>query len=582
MKQIPKGWTPTTLGEITKIRRSKINPSEYEDMLFVGLESVEAHTGKAIDIKTTKGLKSSVVLFEKGDLLFSKLRPYLNKVYLATEAGAASAEFIVFQPSPVINQRYLQILLMTKEFIDFTSLISSGDRPRVSYEGISKFKCYIPPLEEQSRILGKIDYMLELSQKALQLLNDARSFIVRFKQELLNSSFKGILTAEWRTKNVLADANKLLMKIEKDKQIAFEDALKVYKCKKSEGITAARPKPPVIPNPITKQQKQYQWTIPRTWTWTQLGTLCFVTKLAGFEYTKFVKYSPTGNLKVLKAENAGIEGFKPTIYSRVHSEQVAHLSRSFLFGGELLISFVGNVGQVALGPEDGDYFLGPNISLSRPYSTDILSQYLELFLRSSNGKKLLLLTAKSVAQSSLSMSNIRSTPVALPPTLEQQQIVNEINQQFERIDRVTKDIISTSELVKKLNESIIARAIVGELVNQNEFETSVKGLISMLKLTEETHKSSSHNQLKRIKSIKMKRKLIDVLLEATDWLSAQEAFTLCGVESNATTEDVEPIYAELRYLDINGYISTNVIRDTKGQKLYDQIKLNKKEYDASK
>ena len=99
----------------------------------------------------------------------------------------------------------------------------------------------------------------------------------------------------------------------------------------------SKPKALTIPDKPNVQQNEKKWNIPKNWIWTQIGTLCFVTKLAGFEYTDYVKYDENGDLPVLKAENAGQLGFKKTMFSMVKTESIKMLTRSQLFGGELII-----------------------------------------------------------------------------------------------------------------------------------------------------------------------------------------------------------------------------------------------------
>lgn len=125
---------------------------------------------------------------------------------------------------------------------------------------------------------------------------------------------------------------------------------------------------------------------PEGWTWLTVDTVGFVTKLAGFEYTKFVKYDPDGDLAVIKAENAGRSGFKRTDFSRVKSSTVANLTRSQLRHGDLLMVFVdAGTGNVARVPDDQPYFLGPNIGMIRIQSHDASPAYMEIFLRSPVG-----------------------------------------------------------------------------------------------------------------------------------------------------------------------------------------------------
>lgn len=71
----------------------------------------------------------------------------------------------------------------------------------------------------------------------------------------------------------------------------------------------------------------------------------------------------------------------------------------------------------------------------------------------------------------------------------------------------------------------------------------------------------------------MSRSMIEVLTNATTWLSAQEAFQLCGISDNAEVDAIEALYAELRTLDEAGILEIKPVRDEKGWKLYDQLKL---------
>jgi type I restriction enzyme S subunit len=97
-----------------------------------------------------------------------------------------------------------------------------------------------------------------------------------------------------------------------------------------------------------------QWPqLPNGWTWASVETAAFVTKLAGFEYTKYIKYDSEGDLRVLKAENVSPRGFKPTAFSRVRSLTVSQLTRSKIRGNDVLMVFVGaGLGQEARVPDD--------------------------------------------------------------------------------------------------------------------------------------------------------------------------------------------------------------------------------------
>ena len=199
--------------------------------------------------------------------------------------------------------------------------------------------------------------------------------------------------------------------------------------------------------------------MPEEWCWLSVETIAFVTKLAGFEYTKFVKYSPNGDLAVIKAENAGPSGFKRTESSRINSSTVSKLTRSQLKPGDLLMVFVGaGTGYVARVPDDQQYFLGPNIAMIRVESSEASSPYIEMYLRSPSGNSLALSFAKAVAQPSLSMGSIRMIPIAIPGLSEQQRIVAEVDRRLSLVREVEAQADANFKRAERLRQSILAKS----------------------------------------------------------------------------------------------------------------------------
>lgn len=93
-EKLPKGWVDTTLGQIVEPSRERALPTEVPEMRYVGLEHIESQTMKLVGYKHAYEVRSSSILFSKGDVLYAKMRPYLNKVWLAEFDGLCSPVFL--------------------------------------------------------------------------------------------------------------------------------------------------------------------------------------------------------------------------------------------------------------------------------------------------------------------------------------------------------------------------------------------------------------------------------------------------------------------------------------------------------
>jgi type I restriction enzyme S subunit len=335
----------------------------------------------------------------------------------------------------------------------------------------------LAPLPEQKRIVEKLDSLLAQVEIIQQRLNNLPDIIKRFRQSVLSAAVSGKLTEQWRARNNEAVTSDRIL--EEHKNRWCDAKLKEFKEKnklpKNDSWKSKYKLPEVV-------ESEKCWVIPRQWAWTTIDSISFVTKLAGFEYTKFVEYSDDGDLPVIKAENVGLNGFRNKRYSYVFSDKVAHLSRSKILGNEILVVFVGaGVGQVGIVPDDRDYFLGPNVAMIKNVSNLYLAEYLEMYLRSLVGKKLMLSFSKGAAQPSLSMGQIRKTSVPIPPLSEQTEIVRLVEQYFGLADTLEKHLANAKARVDNLTQSILAKAFRGELVPQDPNDEPADKLLERIK-----------------------------------------------------------------------------------------------------
>ena len=155
--EIPDSWRWCRLGELIDFSKNKsVSASDIApDAWVLDLEDIEKDSGKILVKKRKKDLivKSDKHEFNVGNVLYSKLRPYLNKVVIADEQGYCTSEILAFDFGEIIAE-YAQIYLMSPYFVDYAMSDAYGVKmPRVgSAQGNAAFMP-IPPIKEQERIV---------------------------------------------------------------------------------------------------------------------------------------------------------------------------------------------------------------------------------------------------------------------------------------------------------------------------------------------------------------------------------------------------------------------------------------------
>ena len=223
MKNLPKGWTSAALSELVRPRQCRVSPSAYPNSKYIGLEHVEAHTMKLLGSVSSDTMKSSAAKFEATDVLYGRLRPYLNKVIRPEFDGLCSAEFIVLPNTKILKSAFLQYRLHASDFLSYASHLDEGDRPRVDYHQIGQFIIDVPPQQEQQRIVAKIEELFSDLDAGVASLQRVKQNLKRYRAALLNSAVTGKLTNAWRNQNPPSvQADELLSDILKERRRNWE------------------------------------------------------------------------------------------------------------------------------------------------------------------------------------------------------------------------------------------------------------------------------------------------------------------------------------------------------------------------
>ena len=184
---LPEGWLSVALGLIIEPSNEKFNPKTKENRIYIGLEHIESNTNQIIGHGDSNDTKSTKIVFRKGDVLYGKLRPYLNKVCIPNFDGVCSTDILVFPKNSNLHNKHLSWFLATEEFVRYATEQSTGvTLPRVNFKTVAKYSFPLPPLREQCRIVAKIesifaqiDAMDNHIRTSLERLNTLKSIVLK-------------------------------------------------------------------------------------------------------------------------------------------------------------------------------------------------------------------------------------------------------------------------------------------------------------------------------------------------------------------------------------------------------------------
>lgn len=172
---LPSGWALCTLADVTDYGKCVSVPvSEIGDEEWVlELEDIEKNTGRVLCrvIKKNRSLKGIRHQFYKGQVLYSKLRTYLNKVFVADDYGFCTTEIIPITAYECILPEYLNLILRSPYFLDYTASRDYGVKmPRLGTSDAKKAPIPVPPVSEQARIVNVVNEWLLSFDKVRDLL----------------------------------------------------------------------------------------------------------------------------------------------------------------------------------------------------------------------------------------------------------------------------------------------------------------------------------------------------------------------------------------------------------------------------
>ena len=190
----PEEWRRIPLDELVTVSTASGVPEDDPTLPFVGMEHVAPDTGEVVGLGDPISYSSAASIVQPGQVLYGRLRPYLNKVFVPVEPVYASREFIPMVVGPEILPTFLAYRLRSADFVEFAVSLNAGDRPRVKWPQMNGFVLGLPPLKEQERIVEILEDQLSRLDTALQSVQTVQEKAAQFRRSLLHAAFTGALT----------------------------------------------------------------------------------------------------------------------------------------------------------------------------------------------------------------------------------------------------------------------------------------------------------------------------------------------------------------------------------------------------
>ena len=504
MRKLPQSWRRIPLGDLVVI-----NPIFVEELSndatvsFLPMRDIEEETGKAnlVETRLLNEVRKGYTPFKEKDVVFAKITPCMENGKIAiigkltNGQGFGSNELYIFRPLPSIFNRYILYFLLQKSFREEASYEMTGavGQKRVPRRWLEDYKLPIPPINEQKRIIKKLEELFATLNAGVKEASSVVNKCDLYRRKVLKDAFTGALSREWRKRNTpIGESSKsLLVRIlNQRKSHWIDDQLTKFIARRTKDnldrpllkqtldfardrITSKYQEPR---NPANKGliSKPEEWL---SVTAEQLG----IIQLGRQRAPHFVsKNYPTKYIRAANITETGLD-----LSDLLEMEFTPEERRIFrLQHGDILISEASGspdqVGKPAMWRKELPLCCFQNTVIRiRPIIIDpeFLLICLKYVYASGGFAKL----AGGIGINHLSAGKFSLLELPLPPLDEQKHIAATVDSLLRAATAAKKDAHAVINAASKSREHILAQAYSGKLLPQIQGDASVDILVEKLK-----------------------------------------------------------------------------------------------------
>jgi len=447
------------IGDLVYFRQDLLRPGDGTDadVTFVGPQHIDRDTGRRNGCEKlhSSELKGRKFRFSTGDIVYTYLRPYLNKVWIADISGVCSVDqYVLKVDSEQVLGRFVQLIMLGPRFLSETKeLTHSLQLPRLRSGLLSKIKIPVPPLAEQKRIVAKVDQLMAMLDDLEQRQEKRRSAAIHVSKasldSLVNAEDPDQLARAWErvSKNFgvvageTSDFGRLRQAVLAMGVLGRLGTVDAHDSPVSTLVHSVdKQHREAVAQKLTKDPPRQELPtigLPTSWVWASLGSLLVFGPRNGTSPRPVSFPTPTKSL-ILGATTSGTFDGTKTKYIDLKVDTDSFL---WLRPGDILVqrgNTIEYVGVAALYSGAPHKYIYPDLMMKIRVAEALCPAFIHLAMSEDRARDFLRSRASGTSGNmpKINQRALLSLPLPVPPYAEQKRIVKKVNALMALIDQL--------------------------------------------------------------------------------------------------------------------------------------------------
>ncbi len=479
--ELPAGWVQGRLDDLIytagRIGWRGLKADEYTASGPIFLSVFNLNKGDRVDFSDVHHIsqqrydESPEIMLQENDILLAKDGAGIGKIGIVKnlpDLATVNSSLLVIRASDVFVPEFLFFFLKGPQMQEVVrARITGSATPHLFQRDIRKFTLLIPPLDEQHRIVAKIEELFTRLDAGVASLKRVQAALKRYKASILKAACEGRLVPQDPADE---PASALLARILAERRVKWEAD------QRAKGKDPKKLKYEEPPAPDTAGLPE----LPAGWCWVTLGQISSLITSGSRGWAEY--YSDDGVL-FIRAQDINTDNLRLEAVAHVDLPKTIEGARTRVYKNDLLVTITGaNVTKTALVRQElPEAYVSQHVGLVRPVATGC-AEYLYLWVVSpAQGRGVLEKAAYGAGKPGLSLINLNELPVALPPLAEQHRIVAEVERRLSVVAEVEQTVEDNLARAGRLRQAILHRAFTGRLVSQDPADEPAEKLLGHIR-----------------------------------------------------------------------------------------------------